>query len=85
MFVDRLSDETISLVPSNMTDCGFDVSWGQTKTIKLVFTASDASVSTKTRLAQNQCASGATCLPVNYCFSDLSLLKSNSECWSSKN
>ena len=29
------------------------------------------------------CLSGVTCLPVDYCFNELALLKSNSACWSS--
>jgi hypothetical protein len=71
----------ISVLASSAVDRRFDPRSGQTKTVKLVFVASQLSMQDQGERAKTgwlgiriMCRSGVTCLSTDCCFSELALL-----------
>ena len=79
----------VSVLASSAVDRGFEPWLGQTKDYQIGiyhFSAKRAALRVTAKIGwlgiRIMCPSGATCLPTDCCFSELSLCKSNFVCWS---
>ena len=73
--MNRIGGVMVSMLASSAVDRGFEHRSGQTKDYKIgicCFSAKHAAVMRKNKdWFRIMCQSGATCLPVDYCFSKL--------------
>jgi hypothetical protein len=73
----------ISVLVLSVADRGFEPRSGQPKTMQLVCVASLLRAKIGWLGIRIMCPSGATCLCMDCCFSELALYISNHACWSS--